>query len=733
MSTPDNYIQYFPLEQCYPNQKDAMEKIHRSLLEENLVLFEGACGTGKTLSALVPSLHVGKQLGKTVFIATNVHQQMLQFIDEARQIKLSHDIKVLVFKGKMGMCPLKQGYDECEAKRDNTYDLMEIEKEIILKKQESKAAWDEYKSSGEAAHASLRDAIDEEREKLEEKASSLRKRSCDPLYEVLRAEDEKFQKWLFQDVRDPEQVNDYAAENGMCGYELLKRELKNADLVIGNFHHVLNDMIFSTMLRWMDKEPEDIIAIFDEAHNIENAARSHSSITLAEHTIESALAELNANEKSDLFTSMPVEDVEAVLSILLEVVRDTYDNRFKFGERQRVGRNWYDIRISDPYERNDVVYARFMRRMKETGYGEEKQVQELLGIAAEVGGLLDNAYHEQYKQGQTPILKRSHLKPTAEFFSQYLKLSNNENYYPVLNVRRDQGGEIYGRLELFTCIPKNVTGPLLDSIYSAILMSATLRPFDMIKSTLGITRQTCDLVYGLTFPEEHRLTITVSVPPQYSRIRDDPQNLQILEQVLQDTIENAGGNVIIFFPNAFEAKRHFRKFDGVLGVELFLDETGVSAQDIRKQFFQIGEQGGKAVLFTYLWGTLSEGVDYRNGRGRVVVVVGVGYSALNDRMHAVESAYDHEFGYGAGWEYAVQVPTIRKIRQAMGRVVRSPADYGVRILLDGRFMTDSAKRLGKYSVYPSFPEDERKEFLDVEAGKVKYSLLNFFSDMEELS
>ncbi|OBZ35469.1 ATP-dependent DNA helicase [Methanohalophilus sp. DAL1] len=733
MSTPDNYIQYFPLEQCYPNQKDAMEKIHRSLLEENLVLFEGACGTGKTLSALVPSLHVGKQLGKTVFIATNVHQQMLQFIDEARQIKRTHDIKVLVFKGKMGMCPLKQGYDECEAKRDNTYDLMEIEKEINLKKQESKAAWDEYKSSGEAAHASLRDAVDEEREKLEEKASSLRKRSCDPLYEVLRAEDEKFQKWLFQDVRDPEEVNDYAAENGMCGYELLKRELKNADLVIANFHHILNDMIFSTMLRWMDKEPEDLIAIFDEAHNIENAARSHSSITLTEHAIESALAELNANEKSDLFTSMPVEDVEAVLSILLEVVRDTYDNRFKFGERQRVGRNWYDIRISDPYERNDVVYARFMRRMKETGYGEEKQVQELLGIAAEVGGLLDNAYHEQYKQGQTPILKRSHLKPTAEFFSQYLKLCNNENYYPVLNVRRDQGGEIYGRLELFTCIPKNVTGPLLDSIYSAILMSATLRPFDMIKSTLGITRQTCDLAYGLTFPEERRLTLAVSVPPQYSRIRDDPQNLQILEQVLQDTIENAGGNVIIFFPNAFEAKRYFRKFDGVLDVELFLDETGVSAQDIRKQFFQTGEQGGKAVLFTYLWGTLSEGVDYRNGRGRVVVVVGVGYSALNDRMHAVESAYDHEFGYGAGWEYAVQVPTIRKIRQAMGRVVRSPTDYGVRILLDGRFMTDSVKRLGKYSVYPSFPEDERKEFLDVEPGKVKYSLLNFFSDMEELS
>ena len=121
-------------------------------------------------------------------------------------------------------------------------------------------------------------------------------------------------------------------------------------------------------------------------------------------------------------------------------------------------------------------------------------------------------------------------------------------------------------------------------------------------------------------------------------------------------------------------------------------------------------------------------MDYRDGRGRTVIIVGVGYPALNDRMNAVESAYDHVFEYGAGWDYAIQIPTIRKIRQAMGRVVRSPDDYGVRILLDGRFLTDSKKRYGKFSVFNVFPEDERAEFVDVEPAKVKYSLMNFFMD-----
>jgi len=130
-----------------------------------------------------------------------------------------------------------------------------------------------------------------------------------------------------------------------------------------------------------------------------------------------------------------------------------------------------------------------------------------------------------------------------------------------------------------------------------------------------------------------------------------------------------------------------------------------------------------------MWGTLTEGVDYKQGRGRTVVIVGVGYPALNDRTRAVESAYDSEFGHG--WEYAIEIPTIRKVRQALGRVVRSPDDYGARILLDGRYTSASEKRYGKYSVFKFFPEEERNEIIDVEPEKVKYSLMNFFNDIRK--
>lgn len=723
MSGQRGYLKYFSKEHCYPNQQDAMEKIYSALLRKEVILFEGACGTGKTLSSLAPALFVGKQLQKTVIIATNVHQQMVQFISEAKEIKRGNDVKVAVVKGKAAMCPHEVDYEECRLKRENTFELLELEKELDLKKKELKSASENYKRSKDPALIALRDALFNEIEVSEQKSRGVRERACNDLYEVLRFESEVFRQWLFADVRTPEEINEYATKKGMCGYELLKRELKHADLIICNFHHVLSAEIFSTLLTWMDKEPQDVIVIFDEAHNLESAARSHSSVTITEHTIEKAIAEIEAN-KDD----MPESRASDLFKMLNDIIQETYNNRFKFGERERVGRLWYDMRISDPYERNDMIRGRFMRQALEMGFKDEAAIQLVLSEASEFGQMLDEEYKEQYKKGLSKVLKKSHIRYAADFLSSYIVLSNDHRYYPIMNVRRDLSDVIYGRLELFTCIPSNVTEPLFASVFSVILMSATLRPFDMVKATLGIKRETCELAYSTSFPPEKRLTIAVDIPPLFARSRDDPHALEAVEQVLVDSIEHSKGNVIIFFQSSAESRRYYSKLGNRLNVPTFLDEAGVSSHEVREAFFELGEKGGKGVLFSYLWGTLSEGVDFRDGRGRTVIIVGVGYPALNDRMNAVESAYDHSYGFGAGWDYAVQIPTIRKIRQAMGRVVRSPMDYGVRILLDGRFLTDSRQRYGKFAVFEIFPPDEKEEFIDVQPEKVKFSLMNFFED-----
>lgn len=713
---PSEYQKFFPKPSYYSNQKEAMDKIYQALSAEKLVLFEGACGTGKTLSALAPSLAIARERHKKVIIATNVHQQMEQFIEEAREIRAIADIKVAVLKGKSHMCPLEKDYDECTALRENTYELMELERDLFDLRNQEKTAISKAKM-GDRSFADLRQSLVSEIVATEDRIAQLRKRSCSYLREVMMKDIELFRQWLFGGVRSPEEISTESLKKGQCSYELLKRCLKEAELIICNYHHLLDPDIQRKFLSWLDCELSDVIIIFDEAHNLESQARSHSSMTLSEHAIDRAL-----NEAATI-RSVRKDDIEYMLMLLRKTIRTTYESRFNFGDVERLTTSWTDITIRDPYGRDDLLCQKVLHELE----SRKIDAKTLLEEAVDRGIELDEAYRKEFKDGKSENRKSSSLLAVSSFMLSYIAHSGDLNYYPVLNVRRTREGEVYGRIELFNCIPTEVTKPLLNEAYGIVLMSATLKPFEMVRSTLGIQRETVEISFGTTFPPERRRTLAVDVPPQFARNRDEPAIVNMLVKLLEDIINTSEGNILIYFPSSGEAQKYAGKIK--VDVPVFVDEAGISAQDAKLEFFRHGDNGGKAVLITYLWGTLTEGVDFKFDRCRTVVIVGIGFPSLNDRMKAIQNAYDAMFGVGKGWEYGVLYPTIRRIRQANGRVVRSPSDYGIRILVDARFTRASVKNLGRYSIYMQFPEDERKEFVDVKPEKVKFSMMNFFNDI----
>ncbi|MCL7415526.1 MAG: ATP-dependent DNA helicase [ANME-2 cluster archaeon] len=716
-----------------------MDSIHRALLAGKVVLFEGACGTGKTLSALSPSLDVAQQLDKVVIIATNVHQQMQQFVEESREIKQRHDIDVVVLKGKKHMCPRSEDYETCTILRENTFQLIEREKEHTQQRAKLRHLQQELKQHQDDGTVESMRLLAAEQEKLAKQIKDLQERHCTQFYRVLVDDEgiqnpsgrdgfsmystDDFSSWYKGDVRTPEEVNEWAHDRGMCGYELVKSQIPSARLLICNFHHILNPAILENLLGWMGRGIDEVIILFDEAHNLESAARSHASLTLPEYSLQHANEELTANESVAKGDSYRVRDMEILFKLLLEHLKEAYGSRLAFGERERLPGTWKDISICDPKNRTDHFLRLLLDQIEDTGI---KDLGELLGEAAELGRYFDEFYKEQYRAGHAKRRKRSQLLRSAEFIRFYLDHSSDPLYYPMLNIRR-RDSELEGRIELVACIPRSVTAPLFQSVYSTILMSATLKPFPMTVATLDIRRAVEEIAYGITFPEDNRLTIAINIPPLFARSRDDPTTIEQVIHILDEIIQHSGGNVLLFFQSYQEARMYRDRIK--TEVPVYLDEVGTSSGEIRDTFFTTGESGHKAVMFSYLWGTLTEGLDYRDDRGRTVVIVGIGYPALNDRMRAIESAYEHEYP-GLGWDYAIEVPTIRKVRQAMGRVIRSPSDYGARILLDGRYTSASPRRWKKYSVYNNFPADERDEIIDVEPGKVKFSLMNFFNDMK---
>ncbi|MBX0349436.1 ATP-dependent DNA helicase [Haloarcula pellucida] len=714
-TTDDGYLRFFPYEEPYDHQREAMATIYDALDDGRDVLFEGACGTGKTLASLVPALEHARETNKTVVITTNVHQQMRQFVEDARAITDHEDLRAVVFRGKGSMCHIDVDYEECQALRDTTRELVDVEGDIAdLERREGELLEAGQSGDGEAMEA--RSAVVEELRDLQEQRDELEseRSTCDHYYRNLTVDTTDFYAWLYDDVRTPDDVYEYAEQQGLCGYELLKEGMDGVDLVVCNYHHLLDPTIREQFFRWLGREPEDVVAVFDEAHNVESAARDHARRTLTENTLDQALDELAESEDAR------ADGAANVLETFRDALVETYEDAFGFGDREAVDEHWDDVTVANDDKKDDLTLS-FFRGY--TGPGFHEEVDQALDLGRE----LDATYEEQFKEGELDTRKECQTLQAAAFLSAWLAESDEAGQYPVVSVRRDEStDEVYGRAELYTCIPEQVTRDLFDDLHAAVLMSATLRPFDVTEDVVGLS-DPVTMAYGAQFPEERRRTYAVDGPALFSSERDNPETQQTIARTLEDVIRFTPGNTLVFCPSYSEAQR-YHDMVAVSGTR-YLDEPGTQARDLREAFTD--DDG--AVLFTSLWGTLAEGVSYDGDDARTVVVLGVPYPHLDDRMEAVQDAYATAFGdedtEEAGWRYAVEIPTVRKTRQALGRVVRSPEDFGARVLLDKRYTEHAEMDMRDYAVRGTFPPEERREMVDIGPEKLKFALLNFYQDL----
>jgi len=703
------YERFFPYDDPYPNQREAMDRIANALARGQDVLMEGAPGTGKTLSALVPALSHAREHDRTVVITTNVHQQMRQFVEDARAIANEEPIRAVVFKGKASMCHLDVGYEECRSLKETTRSLVEAEADRRELAERSEALLDEVQAGSDEA-GEARSAVVEELDAVEEEIESLRDANvCEHYRANLTRDTDAFHDWLFDDVRTPEEIYAYADERGLCGYELLKEGMEGIDLAVCNYHHLLDPTIREHFFRWLGRDPAEVITVFDEAHNVESAARDHATRTCSARTLEGSLAELDDADDSR------AERARNVIEAFLAGLETAVDDALGFGEREQVGDDWHDLAVANDDRRDDLTLA-FLDAYEGAGIDAE------IDLALQVGERLDEAYEEAYRRGETTTRKECSTLQAASFIADWMGKGAELGRHPMVAVRRDGGtGEVYGRAELYTCIPREVTSGLFDEVSASVLMSATLRPFDVIEDVLGLS-DPVTMAYGLAYPEERRRTFAVEGPALFASERDDPETQATVAETLADVIRMTPGSTLCFFPSYAEAERYHDR----LG-EGYLDEAGTPTEDLRRRFTD--DDG--AALFTSLWGTLGEGVSFDGDDARTVVVVGVPYPKLSERLEAVQDAYARAYDgrRAAGWRYAVEIPTIRKTRQALGRVIRAPDDFGVRVLLDKRY-TRAGRDMGKYGVRDSFPPEERDELIDVAPEKLKFAMLNFYADLD---
>ena len=117
------------------------------------------------------------------------------------------------------------------------------------------------------------------------------------------------------------------------------------------------------------------------------------------------------------------------------------------------------------------------------------------------------------------------------------------------------------------------------------------------------------------------------------------------------------------------------------------------AERQREEFLAVfnAENPDTLVGFAVMGGIFGEGIDLVGERLVGAIVVGVGLPQICLERELVRAYYDEQ--ELAGFDFSYTYPGMNRVLQAAGRVIRSPEDRGVVLLVDRRFGWTNYRRL----------------------------------------
>lgn len=447
------------------------------------------------------------------------------------------------------------------------------------------------------------------------------------------------ENYIYSTIPMADELYDYALSRNICPYESLKSAMQRADLVIAPYSYFISPIMAERLLHNWGVSRKEIIIILDEAHNLPDMARDSSVTEISVHQID--LAEKEATDFGDFVLKDRIKAsdfTEMTRSAILKMVSDL------LGEND-------ELRIR-PEEFRDYI-------MIQNHISSEK-LDSLISYMQMFGEFIAE---QREKDGKVP---RSHVLSFAWNMMKW-QLSDPSDYVCIISRNRD------GMLYSSSLDPANILKPLWDS--KTIHLSGTLKPVEVYKDIIGM-KDAPHMVVDSIFPKENRMVIyNDDVTTKFGEF--DSQQASRMRDIIENTFLSVRRNTIVYFPS-------YSAMDAVC-------DQGFQIEYVkeRRDLDQIGFQklirdfrkGGKP-LFAVSGGRVSEGMNFPGIELELVIIAGIPYPRPDARQKAIQEYY--EFRYHRGWEYAVTFPVSVRIRQAIGRLIRSSDDIGMAIILDRR-------------------------------------------------
>jgi Rad3-related DNA helicases len=450
----------------------------------------------------------------------------------------------------------------------------------------------------------------------------------------------------------PSELNGFAGR--VCPYDMMLNAARGADVVICNYYHLFDDDIREQLYVSLQVEPENVMLLLDEAHNLGDTVTNIQSIRIREQDIENAANELAAASREKL------RGAEAVRHILPRIA-DFMDGLRKSKEIE----DWFDPNIFA----NCLIRGSLYKKPDDF-------MEDIISIK--------EALHE--RSIQRGDYRETAIEKLAEFLVRLTRSSKNPAYLTVYTKDLDTVA-----LEVRNIDPSERLQEIVSQHAACILISGTLSPVEAYKKYYFGEMPVETLSLPNAFPKENRLVIgTRDITTAFSK-RQNAANIEATAEYIMQ-FAKLPGNCAVYFPSYFLQSQFAKLCAAKIRSKVVFIEPRESAEATEqlKEFVALPSRGKSGIMFAVCGGKWSEGLDYKGDQLTAAMVIGLPLAPFTPVRRMVNSYYKRKFGE-FGEFIAYTLPAVNKSAQALGRVLRTETDRGVLVLGDDRFLSGEVR------------------------------------------
>ncbi len=661
----------FPSFSYREGQEEMAKKVEKAFRENRGCIIEAGTGIGKSFAYLVPALLLTlDDVDAKVVIATSTITLQKQLYEK----DLPFLLNLIGIENKSSILYGRSNY-VCKTKLDNyissigilTLDPDSIEGRVVK--------WSNTTSTGSRIDVSDRN--------ISEALSSL---LCD----------------------EETCLGKRCSHYGDCYMYSARRKAQQSRIIVTNHHLVLVD----AELRWENKEdfsspvilPGYTHLVLDEAHHIENEATSLFSDKVS---LEAIYTELDSAsfKRGELGSMSLVEFLSPVDISKNRFFSSSFDSVQK---KIRTDSRLYFTTLKGIFsrysaERSILLDENFYSSYRDALSSGEVLSDEIKNLAIDMREYIKSD-DEKFQVFIERLYKIAdslyYLSDTLRTFIRFNGFSSLISYTNLLD---DGDYEIV--------LSPLLAGPmikerLLDNLSSYLFSSATLSiggNFNYFKSRMGL-ESAKNLEEGIYFsPFNYEKNLMYLIPQDgRSFVNRDPEYITYSASLISKAILSSSGGALVLFTSFDMMRKVYKIVKEKIGdkMELLIQDNRTSRSHLLSQF--------KSNRDSSLFATSSfwEGIDAPGDTLRLLVITKLPFDVPTDPVNKARSDYINKTSDKGSFLSLTLPNAMIKMKQGVGRVIRTEEDRGVVLILDGRITKKFYSRLLFASIPPGyFPED----------------------------